>query len=145
MTTTMTLPQHPFGSEITTTDIIAQMQTSMGWEDRYRNVIQLGKKLPQLDDSYKQDQLKISGCESQVWLHHQVVDEHYYFIADSDARIVRGLITLVLAAYNGRTAAEINAFDIDTYFDNLGLITHLSPSRGNGLKAIVEQIKQLAH
>ncbi|WP_232568639.1 cysteine desulfurase sulfur acceptor subunit CsdE [Photobacterium iliopiscarium] len=145
MTTTMTLPQHPFGSEITTTDIIAQMQTAMGWEDRYRNVIQLGKKLPQLDDSYKQDQLKISGCESQVWLHHQVVDEHYYFIADSDARIVRGLITLVLAAYNGRTAAEINAFDIDTYFDNLGLITHLSPSRGNGLKAIVEQIKQLAH
>ncbi|MCD9467601.1 cysteine desulfurase sulfur acceptor subunit CsdE [Photobacterium iliopiscarium] len=141
----MTLPQHPFGSEITTTDIIAQMQTAMGWEDRYRNVIQLGKKLPQLDDSYKQDQLKISGCESQVWLHHQVVDEHYYFIADSDARIVRGLITLVLAAYNGRTAAEINAFDIDTYFDNLGLITHLSPSRGNGLKAIVEQIKQLAH
>ena len=145
MTTTMTLPQHPFGSEITTTDIIAQMQTAMGWEDRYRNVIQLGKKLPQLDDSYKQDQLKISGCESQVWLHNQVVDEHYYFIADSDARIVRGLITLVLAAYNGRTAAEINAFDIDTYFDNLGLITHLSPSRGNGLKAIVEQIKQLAH
>ena len=145
MTTTITLPQHLFGSEITTTDIIAQMQTATGWEDRYRNVIQLGKKLPQLDDSYKQDQLKISGCESQVWLHHQVGDEHYYFIADSDARIVRGLITLVLAAYNGRTAAEINAFDIDTYFDNLGLITHLSPSRGNGLKAIVEQIKQLAH
>ncbi|PLC56906.1 cysteine desulfurase sulfur acceptor subunit CsdE [Photobacterium carnosum] len=145
MTTTITLPQHPFGSEITTTDIIAQMQIAMGWEDRYRNVIQLGKKLPQLDDSYKQDQLKISGCESQVWLHHQVVNNHYYFIADSDARIVRGLITLVLAAYNGKTAAEINAFDIDAYFDSLGLMAHLSPSRGNGLKAIVEQIKQLAH
>ncbi|MEC6798846.1 cysteine desulfurase sulfur acceptor subunit CsdE [Photobacterium sp. S4TG1] len=145
MTITMTLPQHPFGSEITTTDIITQMQIATGWEDRYRNVIQLGKKLPLLDDSYKQDQLKISGCESQVWLHHQVVDDHYYFIADSDARIVRGLITLVLAAYHGKTAAEIDAFDINTYFDDLGLITHLSPSRGNGLKAIVEQIKQLAH
>lgn len=141
----MTLPQHPFGSEITTTDIIAQMQIATGWEDRYRNVIQLGKKLPLLDDSYKQDQLKISGCESQVWLHHQVVDDHYYFIADSDARIVRGLITLVLAAYHGKTAAEIDAFDINAYFDDLGLITHLSPSRGNGLKAIVEQIKQLTH
>ncbi|MEC6909048.1 cysteine desulfurase sulfur acceptor subunit CsdE [Photobacterium piscicola] len=145
MTITMTLPQHPFGSEITTTDIIAQMQIATGWEDRYRNVIQLGKKLPLLDDSYKQDQLKISGCESQVWLHHQVVDDHYYFIADSDARIVRGLITLVLAAYHGKTAAEIDAFDINAYFDDLGLITHLSPSRGNGLKAIVEQIKQLTH
>ena len=121
------------------------MQVATGWEDRYRNVIQLGKKLPQLDDSYKQDQLKISGCESQVWLHHQIIDDHYYFIADSDARIVRGLITLVLAAYDGKTATEINAFDIDTYFQSLGLIDHLSPSRGNGLKAIVEQIKQLAH
>ncbi|PSU69902.1 cysteine desulfurase sulfur acceptor subunit CsdE [Photobacterium phosphoreum] len=145
MTTTLTLPQHPFGTEITTADIIALMQVATGWEDRYRNVIQLGKKLPQLDDSYKQDQLKISGCESQVWLHHQIIDDHYYFIADSDARIVRGLITLVLAAYDGKTATEINAFDIDTYFQSLGLIDHLSPSRGNGLKAIVKQIKQLAH
>ena len=144
MTTTITLPHHPFGSDITTVDIIAQMHAATGWEDRYRNVIQLGKKLPQLDDSYKQDQLKISGCESQVWLHHQIINEQFYFIADSDARIVRGLITLVLAAYHGKTRAEICAFDIDKYFDSLGLIAHLSPSRGNGLKAIIEQIKHLA-
>ncbi|WP_318456542.1 cysteine desulfurase sulfur acceptor subunit CsdE [Photobacterium leiognathi] len=141
----LTLPSHPFGTDITTADIVAQMQTASGWEDRYRAVIQLGKKLPVMAEKDKDEQLKVSGCESQVWLRHQQVDDRFYFQADSDARIVRGLITLVLAAYHGKTSAEIRAFDIDGYFDSLGLIAHLSPSRGNGLKAIVEQIKQLAN
>ncbi|WP_318479353.1 cysteine desulfurase sulfur acceptor subunit CsdE [Photobacterium leiognathi] len=141
----LTLPSHPFGTDITTADIVAQMQTASGWEDRYRTVIQLGKKLPLMAEEDKNEQLKVSGCESQVWLRHQQVDERFYFQADSDARIVRGLITLVLAAYHGKTSAEISEFDIDGYFDSLGLIAHLSPSRGNGLKAIVEQIKQLAN
>ncbi|MGF1715649.1 cysteine desulfurase sulfur acceptor subunit CsdE [Photobacterium chitinilyticum] len=140
----MTLPAHPFGTDITPEAIVAQMQAANGWEDRYRNVIQLGKKLPALPEALKQDQLKVSGCESQVWLAHQVEGEIFHFAADSDARIVRGLITLVLAAYEGKTAAEIREFDVDSYFDSLGLIAHLSPSRGNGLKAIVEQIKELA-
>ncbi len=140
----MTLPTHPFGTDITPEAIVAQMQAANGWEDRYRNVIQLGKKLPALPEALKQDQLKVSGCESQVWLAHQVEGEIFHFAADSDARIVRGLITLVLAAYEGKTAAEIREFDVDSYFDSLGLIAHLSPSRGNGLKAIVEQIKELA-
>ncbi|GAB3533397.1 cysteine desulfurase sulfur acceptor subunit CsdE [Photobacterium alginatilyticum] len=140
----MTLPAHPFGTDITSEAIVAQMQAANGWEDRYRNVIQLGKKLPALPEELKQDQLKVSGCESQVWLAHQQDEGVFHFAADSDARIVRGLITLVLAAYEGKTAAEIRAFDIDGYFDSLGLMAHLSPSRGNGLKAIVEQIKSLA-
>ncbi|MGD6737895.1 cysteine desulfurase sulfur acceptor subunit CsdE [Photobacterium leiognathi subsp. mandapamensis] len=139
------LPSHPFGTDITTADIVAQMQTASGWEDRYRAVIQLGKKLPVMAEEDKDEQLKVSGCESQVWLRHQQVDDRFYFQADSDARIVRGLITLVLAAYHGKTSTEIREFDIDGYFDSLGLIAHLSPSRGNGLKAIVEQIKQLAN
>ncbi|WP_318433776.1 cysteine desulfurase sulfur acceptor subunit CsdE [Photobacterium leiognathi] len=141
----LTLPSHPFGTDITTADIVAQMQTASGWEDRYRTVIQLGKKLPLMAEEDKNEQLKVSGCESQVWLRHQQVDERFYFQADSDARIVRGLITLVLAAYHGKTSTEIREFDIDGYFDSLGLLAHLSPSRGNGLKAIVEQIKQLAN
>lgn len=140
----MKLPAHPFGTEITTATIVAQMQTAQGWEDRYRQVIQLGKKLPALPEEYKQAQLLVSGCESQVWLAHEQRGETFHFAADSDARIVRGLITLVLAAYEGKDAAAIRAFDIDSYFDSLGLMAHLSPSRGNGLKAIVEQIKQLA-
>ncbi|PSW12591.1 cysteine desulfurase sulfur acceptor subunit CsdE [Photobacterium sanctipauli] len=140
----MTLPAHPFGTEITTTTILDQMAAANGWEDRYRTVIQLGKKLPALPEEFKQDQLKVSGCESQVWLAHQQDGEVFHFAADSDARIVRGLITLVLAAYEGKTAEQIRQFDIDGYFDGLGLMAHLSPSRGNGLKAIVEQIKTLA-
>lgn len=69
-------------------------------------------------------------------------DGRWYFCADSDARIVRGLIALVMAAFDGKSAEQILAFDIDDYFAKLGLIAHLSPSRGNGLKAIVEQMKQ---
>ncbi len=85
----MTLPAHPFGTDITPDDIIAQMQAANGWEDRYRTVIQLGKKLPALPEALKQDQLKVSGCESQVWLAYQVEGEIFHFAADSDARIVR--------------------------------------------------------
>lgn len=140
----MTLPTHPFGREITADSISAQMAAASGWEDRYRTVIQLGKQLPALPEALKQDQLKVSGCESQVWLAHQQEAGVFHFAADSDARIVRGLIAVVLAAYDGKTAAQIQAFDIDSYFDSLGLMAHLSPSRGNGLKAIVEQIKALA-
>ncbi|AJR07612.1 cysteine desulfurase sulfur acceptor subunit CsdE [Photobacterium gaetbulicola] len=141
----MTLPSHPFGTEITCEAIIELMGQANGWEDRYRNVIQLGKKLPAMPEELKQDQLKVSGCESQVWLvHQQREDGTFHFVADSDARIVRGLITLVLAAFEGKNAQQIEAFDIDGYFEQLNLLAHLSPSRGNGLKAIVEQIKALA-
>lgn len=140
----MSFPSHPFGHDITSEMIVAQMAAANGWEDRYRTVIQLGKQLPALPDTFKLDTLTVSGCESQVWLTHQQTDGVFHFAADSDARIVRGLITLVLAAYDGKTAEQIRAFDIDGYFDSLGLLAHLSPSRGNGLKAIVEQIKALA-
>lgn len=136
-------PQSPFGTEITTDDIAATMQGFKGWEDRYRQVIQWGKKLPQMAEELKSEQVTVSGCESLVWLVSQQVDGRWYFCADSDARIVRGLIALVMAAYDGKSAAEIQAFDIDGYFEQLGLIAHLSPSRGNGLKAIVEQIQQV--
>ncbi|WP_286295977.1 cysteine desulfurase sulfur acceptor subunit CsdE [Vibrio apostichopi] len=140
----MSFPSSPFGKEINSNDIVAKMQTFSGWEDRYRQVIQWGKKLPIMPDELKNDQVVVSGCESQVWLVSQNIDGVWYFCADSDARIVRGLIALVMAAYDGKTSEQIQAFDIDGYFEEVGLITHLSPSRGNGLKAIVEQIKLLS-
>ncbi|HDY8008725.1 TPA: cysteine desulfurase sulfur acceptor subunit CsdE [Vibrio vulnificus] len=138
------LPASPFGNEITSADIVATMQQFKGWEDRYRQVIQWGKKLPVMPDALKSEQVMVAGCESQVWLVSEQDDGMWTFCADSDARIVRGLIALVLAAYNGKTADQIQAFDIEAYFEQLGLIAHLSPSRGNGLKAIVEQIKNIA-
>lgn len=135
-------PISPFGQEITAETIVSTMQNFKGWEDRYRQVIQWGKKLPQMPEELKSEQVAVSGCESQVWLVSEQVDGHWHFCADSDARIVRGLIALVMAAYEGKSSQEIQQFDIDAYFEQLGLIAHLSPSRGNGLKAIVEQIKQ---
>lgn len=135
-------PVSPFGQEITAETIVSTMQNFKGWEDRYRQVIQWGKKLPQMPEELKSEQVTVSGCESQVWLVSEQVDGHWHFCADSDARIVRGLIALVMAAYEGKSSQQIQQFDIDAYFEQLGLIAHLSPSRGNGLKAIVEQIKQ---
>ncbi|WP_117235220.1 cysteine desulfurase sulfur acceptor subunit CsdE [Vibrio maerlii] len=137
-------PVMPFGSEISSDDVVATMQKFSGWEDRYRQVIQWGKKLPKMAEELKSDQVIVAGCESQVWLVSEQVDGIWYFSADSDARIVRGLIALVMAAYQGKTSDQIQAFDIDQYFEKIGLIAHLSPSRGNGLKAIVEQIKAIA-
>lgn len=134
-------PSSPFGSEITSDTIVTVMQGLKGWEDRYRQVIQWGKKLPVMPQELKSEQVMVSGCESQVWLVAEQKDGVWYFCADSDARIVRGLIALVMAAYNGKTAEQIQSFDVDHYFEQLGLISHLSPSRGNGLKAIVDQIR----
>lgn len=137
-------PDSPFGATITSDDIVEKMATFRGWEDRYRQVIQWGKKLPQMPEELKSEQVTVAGCESQVWLVAQQDGDVWHFCADSDARIVRGLIALVMAAFDGKTSQQIQAFDIDDYFEKIGLIAHLSPSRGNGLKAIVEQIKQLA-
>ena len=137
-------PDSPFGATITSDDIVEKMATFRGWEDRYRQVIQWGKKLPQMPEELKSEQVTVAGCESQVWLVAQQDGDVWHFCADSDARIVRGLIALVMAAFDGKTSQQIQAFDIDDYFAKIGLIDHLSPSRGNGLKAIVEQIKQLA-
>jgi len=139
-----TFPTSPFGSEITSDEIVQTMQNFTGWEDRYRQVIQWGKKLPVMPEALKSEQVTVSGCESLVWLVSKQENGVWYFCADSDARIVRGLIALVMAAFDGKTSQQIQAFDTDSYFEKLGLIAHLSPSRGNGLKAIVDSIKSQA-
>ena len=137
-------PTSPFGTEITSDDIVQTMQQFKGWEDRYRQVIQWGKKLPVMSEELKSEQVTVSGCESLVWLVSQQEEGIWHFCADSDARIVRGLIALVMAAFEGKTSQQIQDFDVDGYFEQLGLITHLSPSRGNGLKAIIDKVKEIA-
>ncbi|NLS13113.1 cysteine desulfurase sulfur acceptor subunit CsdE [Vibrio sp. SM6] len=132
-----------FGHQITSDTVIAEMTQCQGWEARYRAVIQLGKQLPVMSETEKNAQLTVAGCESKVWLSGALEEGVWHFSADSDARIVRGLIALVMAAYNGKSASAILAFDVDHYFEQLGLLSHLSPSRGNGLKAIVEQIRTM--
>ncbi|MDX2368189.1 MAG: SufS family cysteine desulfurase [Colwellia sp.] len=125
--------------------IISQFSTVKNWDARHRQIMLLGKQLNRLDKSARDDQSLISGCESLAWLVAQKNRQNiFHFQADSDARIIRGLLVIVLAAFNDKTAVQIQAFDIENYFKTLGLIQHLSPSRGNGVLAIVDKIKGIA-
>lgn len=115
-----------------------------GWDSRHREIMLLGKQLIRLDKKLRNEEGLISGCESLVWLvSTKNVQGVYSFQADSDAKIIRGLLVIVLAAFNDKTATQIQEFDINTYFESLGLMQHLSPSRGNGVLAIVKKIKAL--
>ncbi|MFL6871587.1 MAG: SufE family protein [Candidatus Azotimanducaceae bacterium] len=114
------------------------------WEDKYRFVIDLGKDLPSLSESERIDENIIRGCQSQVWLVHEIKDNTLHFAMDSDAHIVRGLISIVLIALNNRSANDILATDIEALFEELQLLSHLSATRGNGLRAMIQRIQQIA-
>ena len=114
------------------------------WEARYRYVIELGRALPHLPDDAKVPTNIVHGCQSQVWVRHRMVDGRLVLELDSDAQIVRGLIAIVLAALNDKTPKDLLAFDIDALFDALELKRHLSPTRGNGLSAMVARIRRIA-
>jgi cysteine desulfuration protein SufE len=114
------------------------------WEDRYRHVIELGKAFPPLDDSFKVPALKVQGCASQVWLRPLVKDGHFDFEGDSDAMIVRGLIAVLHALYAGVPVDEVAKIDAPAELGRLGLNEHLSSQRSNGLRAMVERIRETA-
>ena len=114
------------------------------WEDRYRFVIDIGKALPELPEADKIPANIVRGCQSQVWLVTELHDGKLRLRIDSDAHIVRGLIVIVLAAFQNKPPAAIRAFDIEALFDELDLISHLSPTRGNGLRAMVSRIRHEA-
>ena len=115
------------------------------WEDKYRYLIDLGEKLPPLSAEYKNDNWIVSGCQSQVWLVPSFgADGKITFAGDSDAAIVRGLIAVVLTIFNGKTKDEIETIDVSSIFVRLGLEEHLSPSRRNGLNAMIEKIRLYA-
>ena len=116
------------------------------WEDKYRFVIDLGKELPDLGESQKVPENLVRGCQSQVWLvaTYDARQQRVELALDSDAHIVRGLISIVLAAYNRQSPDYITGFDIEALFEELALLQHLSQTRGNGLRAMVARIQQLA-
>ena len=115
------------------------------WEDKYRFVIDLGKDLENLADDSKTDANLIRGCQSQVWFTCNTnPDGSLHFALDSDAFIVRGLISIILMALNDKPAREIVAFDMEALFAELDLIQHLSPTRGNGLRAMIARIQSVA-
>ena len=114
------------------------------WEDKYRYIIELGGRLPPFDDGYRVDENLVRGCTSRVWMVADFNDGRLHIQADSDAQIVRGLIFLLLAAYQDQSAADIQAYDVGVVFTKMGLDQHLSPNRRNGFFAMVEKIKALA-
>ena len=116
------------------------------WEDKYRFVIDLGRGLQAMPEAEKTETNLVRGCQSQVWMTSRMDDDTgtLRLSLDSDAHIVRGLIAIVLAAYDGKTPEEIVAFDIDGLFEELALLQHLSPTRGNGLRAMVNRIRETA-
>jgi len=120
------------------------IEQATNWQEKYRQIMLLGKKLPNLADEFRHQDAQVKGCESQAWLYHQQIDGQHFYLADSDARIVKGLIGLLLAATQGRTRSEIAQFDVVAYFENLGLNGQLSPSRTNGLHALSQAIKSYA-
>ncbi|MCZ6710581.1 MAG: SufE family protein [Gammaproteobacteria bacterium] len=129
---------------------LAEIQESFSffdsWEDKYRFVIDLGRDLIPLDETNKREENLIRGCQSQVWLvsDYDKNTDTLTLAIDSDAHIVRGLIAIVLTAYNERSPTEILAFDIEDLFEELQLLQHLSPTRGNGLRAMVARIRDVA-
>jgi len=120
--------------------LVAEFSAVEGWEERYRKIIALGRELPVLPDELRGEQQRVRGCQSQVWLHAELDDEgRVIFRADSDAMIVRGLIAMLLRVYSGQPPRAILSAS-PGFIEQIGLTRHLSPTRSNGLHAMLEQM-----
>lgn len=125
-------------------EILEDIEFFDDWEERYKYIIDLGRALPNMDSALQTPERLVKGCQSNVWIDVQPKEDKLFFVVDSDAHIVRGLLALVLSAYQDKTPQEILAFDIDEYFQKLDLERHLSPTRGNGLRSMVARIQAIA-
>lgn len=133
------------GQNITSEDIIDQMSFFDSWEEKYAFIIDLGKQLPVCENCDCIDKNEVKGCQSQVWITAFINNQgHFTFRANSDAIIVKGLLAIIIVAYNHKTSKEILEFDIEDYFKQLDLISHISNVRGNGIKAMVERVRNIA-
>lgn len=115
-----------------------------GWEQRARLLMQWGERLEPLNDAEQSDANRVHGCESQVWLVGDCQVGHWHFRAASDARLIRGLLAVLLARANGLKGEELGAIDLADWFNQLGLGRQLSPSRSNGLNAVLKKMAELA-
>ena len=124
-------------------EIIAEFSDFDDWMDRYQMLIDMGSEQPPLEDQYKTEQNLIDGCQSRVWLQADMVDGKLQFRAESDALIVKGIVALLVRVLSDHTPQEI--LDADLYFiERIGLREHLSPTRSNGLGAMLKQMKMYA-
>ena len=128
-------------------DAVAALQAFQAvgsWEQRARMLMKWGERLPVLAEEDKVEANLVQGCESQVWLVGRLQDGHWQFAASSEARMIRGLVALLLARVNGLSVAELQAVDLSDWFNQLGLSRQLSPSRSNGLTAVLQRMRGLA-
>ncbi|SMO40384.1 SufE family protein [Ruegeria faecimaris] len=125
-------------------EIVEDFEFLEDWEDRYRHVIEQGKAMAPLDDALKVPATKVHGCASQVWLHPSVEGGTFHFDGDSDALIVRGLIAVLRSLYNGLPVQEVPQVDAGGELARLGLNDHLSAQRSNGLRAMIDRIREVA-
>ena len=126
---------------------IAALETRLGghqdWMDRYEEIIRLGGDLPSYPEEHRTEAFKIKGCQSQVWLHPEMREGRLHFDADSDASITKGLVAMMVTAFSDLPPAAIANADL-SFLDRLGLREHLSPTRANGLSAMIKQMKLYA-
>jgi len=125
-------------------EALKTFQNAAGWEQRARLLMQIGDRLPPLSDTDKCEANRVHGCESQVWLVGELRDGRWQFAASSDARMIRGLVALLLLRVNGLSAGELQQVDLPDWFNQLGLSRQLSPSRSNGLNAVLKRMNELA-
>ena len=114
------------------------------WEDRYRHVIELGRAMPPMDPALQVPATKVEGCASQVWIMPRIENGRFDFQGDSDAMIVRGLIAVLHALYSGVPVGQVGQIDAQAELARLGLDEHLSSQRSNGLRAMIQRIRQLS-
>lgn len=124
--------------------LVEQFAALKSWEDKYRHILRLGKSLPAMDNSLKVDEVLLNGCESNVWFYGQIEGDELTLTIYSDAKIVRGLIAIICQSFGGVAPSQLKTFDCVAFLESLGLMSHLSPSRGNGIRAIIEKIQGLA-
>lgn len=124
-------------------EIVEEFEIFPDWMEKYEYIIDLGKELPSIKSDYKTDEYRISGCQSQVWLHAWKDNGHIHFEADSDAIITKGIIALLIRALDGLSPEEILNADLE-FINVIGLKEHLSPTRANGLLSMIKQMKLYA-
>ena len=129
--------------EETEREIISEFALFDSWDDKYEYIIDLGKKLPPLDQKYKTNENRVRGCQSSVWLTADYKEGKLFFQADSDAVIVKGLISMLIRVLNNRTPDEILEAKMD-FIREIGMTTHLAQTRSNGLLSMVKQMKHYA-
>ena len=124
-------------------EVVEEFSVFSDWMDKYEYLIELGKELPIIEEKNKTEQNLIKGCQSRVWLSSRWEDGKLFFTADSDAIITKGIISLLIRVYDGRTPAEILSSDFG-FIEQIGLKENLSPTRANGLVSMIKQIRDYA-